>query len=106
VFAISVQVVPPSVEDCHFTTEPVLPLKVIEPLLLPLHTVAAPEVEPPTEAAFTVIELLPLKAWLQVLVVFWMLVSVTVVLAASAAVVMLNEPGPVPVMFLAVAPSV
>ena len=67
---ISNQVVPPSVEYCHLTIEPVLPLKVTEPLLLPEQTVAEPAVLPATVVALTVTVVLPDNDWLQVVVVF------------------------------------
>ena len=52
--AISVQVAPPLVENCHLIMLPVKPLSVIVPAFAPLQTVAEPEVVPPTETGFTV----------------------------------------------------
>ena len=57
VLAISVTV-PEKFEaeaDCHFVTEPVLPLRVRVVLLVPEQTVVLPEILPPTEAGETVI---------------------------------------------------
>ena len=49
-----VHVLPPSVENSHLITLPVLPERVRVPLLAPLHTVAVPEVVPPTDVGDTV----------------------------------------------------
>ena len=46
---------PPSVVLCHLVTLPVCPLHVNVVLFVPEHTVAPPEMLPPTELAFTVI---------------------------------------------------
>ena len=43
-----------SVEYCHLTTFPVLPLRVRVVLLVPEQTVVAPEIEPAMVAASTV----------------------------------------------------
>ena len=56
VLEISVHVLPPSVEVCHLTTLPVLPLNVTVPLFVALQNVlVVVEVVPPTEGALTVI---------------------------------------------------
>ena len=52
---MSFQVLPPLVDDCHLVILPVLPLKVMVPLLMPGHTEAEPDVVPPTDVGFTVI---------------------------------------------------
>jgi len=56
VFAILVKPVLKSdaVDDCHLTILPVCPLKVKLVELVPLHTVALPDILPPTLAGFTV----------------------------------------------------
>jgi hypothetical protein len=97
-----VQVVPPLVEDCHINTDPVWPVNVMFPLLLPEHTVAAPPVVPPTVAGFTVNVAVPLNVWPQPVVVFVMLFNVTVGLpAANVFVVIVTALGPVPVTVVA-----
>lgn len=53
VFAISVHDVPPFTENCHFEIVPDEPLRVIDPLLLPLQTVALLPVVPPTAIGST-----------------------------------------------------
>ena len=57
VFAILVKPVLKSdaVDDCHLTILPVCPLKVKLVELVPLHTVALPDILPPTLAGFTMI---------------------------------------------------
>jgi len=55
VFAIGFQIVPPSVENSHPLTVPVLPTKVNVPLLAPLHAgVVPPVIVPPTDVGLTV----------------------------------------------------
>ena len=48
VFAMFVHVFPPSVEEDHFTTYPVFPVKVNVPLLEPVHTEVDPVRVPAT----------------------------------------------------------
>jgi len=57
VFAILVKPVLKSdaVEDCHLTILPVCPLKVKLVLLVPVHTVAPPDIVPPTLVGLTMI---------------------------------------------------
>jgi hypothetical protein len=83
----------------------VLPDKDTLPLLLPVHILAVPAVVPPTDAGVIVTVALPLTVWLQVVVVFWIPVKVTVVFALRVPVVKVKLPGPVPDRVLAVAPS-
>ena len=52
--SVKLAVKPLLVEDCHFVTLPVWPLKVSTVLLVPLHTVAAPAILPPTLVGLTV----------------------------------------------------
>ena len=54
VLIISLQEVYGETELCHFTTVPVWPDKVSVPLVLPMQTLAAPEMAPPTEVGSTV----------------------------------------------------
>ena len=54
VFAMSVQVVNGDTDDCHFTTLPVLPLKVNVPLVDPEQIVEPPLTLPPTDVGLTV----------------------------------------------------
>ena len=54
VFAMSVHVVNGEVDDCHFLTIPVLPLKVNVPLVEPEQIVDPPFTLPPTEIGATV----------------------------------------------------
>ena len=54
VFAIGVQVAPALMEDSHLITEPVCPLNVSVPLLVPEQTVALDATDPPAGSAFTV----------------------------------------------------
>ena len=54
VLVISLQVVPPSTDDCHFTTLPVLPDKVSVPLLEPVQTEVDEDTVPPTDTGSTV----------------------------------------------------
>ena len=48
VFEISLQLVPPLTDDCHFKIMPVWPLNVNDVLFVPGHTAAPPETVPPT----------------------------------------------------------
>ena len=54
-FAISVQVVPPSIEYCHFKIFPFCPVKLTVPLLVPEQTVELLPTVPPTDDEITVI---------------------------------------------------
>jgi len=65
VFAIVVQFEPPSVENSHLRTFPVLPTKVSVPLLFPGQTAALPLTVPPTEVGLTIREHLFEMALLQ-----------------------------------------
>ena len=58
VFAILVKPVLKSdaVDDCHLTILPVCPLKVKLVELVPLHTVALPDILPPTDTGEIIIE--------------------------------------------------
>ena len=47
-----------AVDDCHFVTEPVLPLKVNSVLFVPEQTVALPEIEPPTDVGAVTVKVL------------------------------------------------
>ena len=53
-FEISVQVVPPLVEYCHFVTVPVWPDKVSNVLFAPEQTPPPPVIKPPALAGTTV----------------------------------------------------
>lgn len=55
VLTIFAQLLPPSIEYSQFKIFPVCPLRVNVPLLLPLHTVALPEIVPPTDEGSIVI---------------------------------------------------
>lgn len=54
VFAIGLQVRPPSVENSQRVIDPVCPDKVTDPLLVPLHTEIGVAVVPPTDVGLTV----------------------------------------------------
>jgi len=54
VFAMSTGVTQLSTDFCHFTMVPVYPERVSSVLFVPVHTVAEPAMEPPTEAGSTV----------------------------------------------------
>jgi hypothetical protein len=75
------------------------------PLLLPLQTVAAPAADPPTVVGLTVTVVLLVSDCVQVVLVFWIPVSVIVVLVDRFAVVILKVPFPIPAITFAVAPS-
>jgi hypothetical protein len=109
VFAISIQLAPVLIEYCHFTTEPVLPLKVMLAPLFPLHTVVfetpPDKVVPGTVVWFTVnvaTLVAPINDWKHEVVEFVILFKVTVGLpAANVFVVMDTVLGPVPVTVVA-----
>ena len=83
---ISTQVAPASNEYCHFTTEPVFPVRVIVPEL-PEHISAVdPAAVPGTVAGLTVNGDDPLKPWLHPVVVLVILVNVNVVVPAAKVV--------------------
>ena len=55
VLLISIQFVPPFVDDCHLVTVPVCPLNDSVPELVPLQTIASELTVPPCETGSTVI---------------------------------------------------
>jgi hypothetical protein len=100
--AISVQTEPPSVDDCHFVTVPILPAKVRSALVLPAQTVVPPVIVPPTETGLTDIIIALLVAGLpdtQVTLEFISTVIISPFDNAASVYVILFDPTFVPVFF-------
>ncbi len=95
------QVIPPSVEDSHLTTEPVFPVKLIVPELSPLQTIALLLVdnEPAIVVGSTSIVLELFNTDAQPVVVFVMVINIMLEVVGNTVVVdlILTDPEPVPV---------
>ena len=101
------QLAPLLIEDSQRTTEPVWPLKVILPALVPLQTVAADAVLPPTEVGSTSITLASFIVEEHPVVLFVIVTNVNVEVDGKTVAVVVTEyvPDPLPLVLSEVPPE-